>query len=177
MTLDFNRMTPQAIRAEAKRRAERRAQGLPLHDDTPEPQSDKAIVTREGETVRITLLGPPRTKKNHKQHYAKQSPAYTKWNADVKDQLRDFGPTLPDKPYNLAARFFVDDPGRLADLLGLLQGLADSLENAGVVSNDRYFEGFDGSRKAGYDRIRPRVELEISQLCAGVSMIKTALAK
>jgi len=46
-------------------------------------------------------------------------------------------------------------------LLNLLQATADILEKAGIIDNDKNIRSFDGSRIAGVDRDRPRVEINI----------------
>lgn len=163
-------MTPKELIEEANRRRERREAGLPLTEATGKPVvDDLATVVRTETECRITIKGPPRTKKNSTTLGIRQSPAYRKFCADVKLQLREFRPPLADKPYNLAAQFYVDDYGRLADLIGLLQGLADALEAAKVVSNDKVFLGFDHSRKHTDDRKNPRVEIHITELAPSIS--------
>lgn len=176
MTFDINTASPAEIRAEAARRKERRAKGLPLHDEAVSKEVirekrigsqhplDNAIITRGKGELRIVLSGAPRTKKNHTVLGIRQGPAYTKWNADVKRQLIHFTEPLPSKPYNLEAHFYVDRYGVPADLIGLLQGLADSLQAAGVVVNDGLFVSFDGSRKHTDDQKNPRTEISITEL-------------
>ena len=116
---------------------------------------------------RCTIRTAPRTKKNSTTLGIRQSPAYRAYRDLI---INGFAPLLaslelplPDRPYNLAATFYVDRWGERADLIGLLQGLADALENAGVVSDDRWFRSFDGSRAIAGDP-SPRVELLITEL-------------
>lgn len=111
------------------------------------------------------IVGAPRTKKNSKAHYTRQSPGYRHWRNGVVAALRH-KPTFPlvDQPYNLEAHFYVDQKGVPADLLGLLQGFADALENAGVVTDDQWFRGLDGSRKHDSEQARARVEFAITPL-------------
>jgi Holliday junction resolvase RusA-like endonuclease len=49
------------------------------------------------------------------------------------------------------------------DLIGYLQAIADAMENIGILSNDKWVMGWDGSRLA-LDRDRPRVEIQITPL-------------
>jgi Holliday junction resolvase RusA-like endonuclease len=185
MTIDTT--DPAAVRAEAKRRQQLRDQGATTFDEEmrevylmsargletpvvtkvigPVETSVRAIRWIDG--MRATIAAAPRTKKNSKRHYALQSAAYVVYRDRI---INGFLPLLaglelplPDRDYNLRATFFVDRKGEQADLVGLLQGLADALENAGVVSNDRWFRAFDGSRMIAGDPA-PRVELEIRPL-------------
>lgn len=111
------------------------------------------------------IVGAPRTKKNSKAHYTRQSPGYRHWRNGVIAALKN-KPTFPlaDQPYNLEAHFYVDQKGVPADLLGLLQGFADALENAGVVTDDKWFEAVDRSRKHTTDQAHPRAEFIITPL-------------
>jgi hypothetical protein len=117
--------------------------------------------------LRLTINGAPRTKKNHgrrvwshRQQRAVHVPseAYEAWVANALPQLIDT-PRLPDAPYNCRALFYRDR--RTGDAVGYYQGLADLLEAAGVVSDDRWIESWDGSRLL-WDRERPRVEIELT---------------
>jgi Holliday junction resolvase RusA-like endonuclease len=137
---------------EAKRRMERRAKGLKLTDDY-EP----------ADRMTLTLMGPPRSKKNHTVTHGVQSPAYRKYKADALDQLR-FVKKLKDIDLNLEAHFYVDGWGKAADLVGLIQGLADVLQNAGVVTNDKQFKGLDRSRVHEDHGTAPRTEISITPL-------------
>lgn len=62
-------------------------------------------------------------------------------------------------PCNVAATFYRD--ANRGDALGYYQALADILERARVVENDRLIESWDGSRLE-LDRQNPRVELVIT---------------
>jgi hypothetical protein len=72
---------------------------------------------------------------------------------------------LPPRPhvFNLRARYYVDQYGKTADLFGLHDGLADALQNAGVIENDWQFRTADGSRVIP-DDADPRVELTITPI-------------
>lgn len=121
----------------------------------------ETLVAGEIEAMAATIHGAPRSKKNHKVSHWEESPGYVHWRNGVVQALTHKR-QLPDQPYNLEARFYVDKSGEQADLVGLLQGFADALENAGTVSNDQWFRGFDGSRKVHGQT--PRVEFRISPL-------------
>lgn len=175
MRLDLYAMTPEAIRLEVARRKERRAKGLPLTEDPAldSRQRAKARMKLEPAKVeasehewRITLYGPPRTKKNHTTLGIRPHAAYRKWCADVVDQIgeSDFVGPIPDARYNLAAKFFVDRYGKNADLIGLIQGVADALRAAKVVSDDKLFKGLDGCRRVDKYEGEPRCEITIKPL-------------
>jgi len=125
------------------------------------------------EGLRLTLYGPPRTKKNHGTRLkigdrVKTIPSEA-WRA-WRDALLATGQlpaaaVLPDLPYNCAATFFRDrDTG---DLVGFQQGLADVLEEGGVLSDDKWIRGWDGSRLE-VDRACPRVEIALTPLNGNV---------
>ena len=116
---------------------------------------------------RCTIRSAPRTKKNSTTLGIRQSPAYRAYCDLIvngfEPLLTQLELPLADRPYNLAATFYVDRWGERADLIGLLQGLADALENAGVVSDDRWFRALDKSRVIAGEA-EPRVELLITEL-------------
>lgn len=138
--------------------------------NNPNPLELPTFIRRE--TLTVTIEGAPRTKKNHgrvvwarKQRRAVHVPsaAYEAWALAGVAQLARVE-TLPDRPYNCRALFFRD--AERGDAVGYYQGLADLLQAAGVVSDDRYIAAWDGSRLL-IDRQRPRVELTITPLPAG----------
>lgn len=68
------------------------------------------------------------------------------------------------EPLNCAAVFYRDRD--IGDLIGYMQGLADLLEERGVLTDDQWIQRWDGSRlevTAG----RPRVEVELTPLAVG----------
>ena len=64
-------------------------------------------------------------------------------------------------PVNCAAIFFRD--AARGDAVGYYQGLADLLQEAGVVIDDRWIETWDGSR-IQVDHDRPRTEVTLTWL-------------
>lgn len=128
--------------------------------------------------LRLVLWGPPRTKKNHRRRLmVKGQVKYVPPQAwcDWRDRVRDLGMIpaeglpLPDQPYNCAALFFRDRD--VGDLSGFQEGLADVLEEVGVLSNDKWIQGWDGSRLY-VDRACPRVELIVSPVRAAPSTME-----
>jgi Holliday junction resolvase RusA-like endonuclease len=69
---------------------------------------------------------------------------------------RPLGPI--NTPVKVAATFYRD--ANRGDLIGYMQALADALEAAGVVENDRLIVSWDGTRML-VDRHAPRVEVTV----------------
>lgn len=180
----FGRLLDPALEARAGvKRA--RATGE-LHRPPPPPstvyawgQVDRgdqlALAIREGHTLRLTLLGPPRTKKNHGRAFGiKQSVAYCRYRGDIVDalapHLKPLELPLPEIAYNCSAVFFVDRYGEPADLNGLNQGLHDALQDAGVIVDDWWIRAVDGTRIVFGD-LAPRVELAFTPLLPPIAQV------
>jgi hypothetical protein len=119
---------------------------------------------------RLVISSPPRTKKTSnvlavagRRRVVLPSQAWRRWARTAEITFLD-GETLrawyANGPIlcalNCRALFYRDaDRG---DAVGFYQGLADLLEQRGVVENDRQIRSWDGSRLL-IDRTRPRVEL------------------
>lgn len=126
----------------------------------------RATVQRERDVLTARFELPPRTKKNHGRFFGiRQSAAYVRFRdaiiQAVAESKRELSLPLPDQPYNLEACFYVDKPGERADLFGLLQGFADALQDAGVVTDDWHFRTTDRTRIVFGDEL-PRVECTIT---------------
>lgn len=134
--------------------------------------------------VQLTILGAPMTKKNHgrrikrgKRIFHVPSQACTDWTEAAVLQLRqqydrdpvhfvaikwrgqhviDRGPVL--MPVNVRALIYRD--ANRGDAVGYYQAIADALEAAGVVENDRLCVSWDGSRLLK-DAANPRVEITL----------------
>lgn len=126
--------------------------------------------------MRFIIEGAPRTKKNHQRiirvkgrpviAQAKTADAWE--NAAIlqlQSQAHGFRGDMrcSGVPLNLRALVYRD--ANTGDLGNYLAAVCDALERAGVVDNDRWILGFDGSRLL-VDRARPRVEIELSPLTA-----------
>ena len=119
--------------------------------------------------ITLVIPGSPRTKKNSGRivHAGGlrllPSKAWEQWANQVSPMLRAWA--LRNRlqpiayPVNCAAIFYRDaDRG---DAVGFYQGLADVLEKAGIVENDKFIVSWDGSRLRK-DAARPRVELALT---------------
>ena len=120
--------------------------------------------------ITLVIPGIPRTKKNSgrivprgRRHIILPSEAWKEWCDAVVPQLEVWA--LRNRlqpiayPVNCAALFYRDaDRG---DAVGFYQGLADVLEKAGIVENDKWIVSWDGSRLRK-DASRPRVELVLT---------------
>lgn len=131
-----------------------------------------------GVHVSMTLVveGAPRTKKTSNRlvrvrgrHVVLPSKANEDWTASAMLQLRAglrrAASDLPvvllpyfTQPVNVRALIYRD--ANRGDAVGYYQAIADALEAAGVVENDRLCVSWDGSRML-VDRARPRVEITL----------------
>ncbi len=119
--------------------------------------------------LRLTLFGPPRTKKTSNRLVVHQgrrkvipSEAWCAWRDAIAatNQIPE-DVQLPDRPYRCIALFFRQ--ADVGDLVGYQQGLADVLEESGVISNDKWIRSWDGTRLL-VDRACPRVELVLTPM-------------
>lgn len=141
--------------------------------------------------LQITIYGRPATKKNHGQNVAffgrtplvsmhpgamvparsvrvncRPSEPFLLYQEDacwqIKRQMRAQRPRGEGARMNLCALYWMPDRRSWPDLNGLLQATCDILQAAHVVTNDRGFISFDGSRIAGIDKENSRVEITIT---------------
>lgn len=146
---------------------------------TPKPAP--AFTLQPGESITFVLPVVPRTKKNHGQvvqrgtrKFHVSSDAYQEMEAKIKSFSCSLGGYVLHRshlvllasfrlaqPLNCCAIFYRDaDRG---DAVGYYQGLADCLEAAGVVSDDKWIAQWDGSRLTK-DANRPRIEVVLTAL-------------
>lgn len=121
--------------------------------------------------LRITIPGAPRTKKNHGElvrvggkRKLLPSRSWRAWCAAALPGLRQavaqLRGTLPlQQAVNCTAIFYRD--AARGDAVGYYQGLADILEEGGIVGDDKWIVSWNGSRLET-DRSDPRVELVLS---------------
>lgn len=123
--------------------------------------------------MKLTLLGVPRTKKNHtvrtKTGKQIQSKAYRQYEKDCLWQIPAKCKKSLSGRYNLKALFFMDkdyyNNKAVVDLTNLLQATCDILVKGRVIEDDncRIIAGYDGSRVL-HDKLNPRVEIELEEL-------------
>lgn len=123
-------------------------------------------------SLRLTIEGKPRTKKNSgrivprgSRHIILPSEAWEVWcklrAPQIKAALSSGGLAPIDYPVNCAALFYRD--ALRGDACGFYQGLADLLQHGGAVIDDRWIVSWDGSRLLK-DATRPRVELALTPI-------------
>jgi Holliday junction resolvase RusA-like endonuclease len=118
---------------------------------------------------RLVIFGPPRTKKTSNRIVRVRnrlriipSKAHEAWEQIALPQLRQQWHQEPlTSPVAVRARVYRERA--VGDLVNYLQAVADALEHAGVVANDRLIESWDGSRLA-LDKLDPRTEIELNML-------------
>lgn len=139
------------------------------------PRRDKEDVSAaprpsepQGLPVTYLIKGAPRTKKTSNQAAvingrARVFPSakYRSYARSAVPQLRAqhlIGPTA--EPVHVKATFYRE--ANRGDLIGYMQALADVLEEAGVLVNDRQIVSWDGTRM-DKDSKEPRTEIEIRE--------------
>ena len=150
------------------------------------PKPAPAFTLQPGESITFVLPVVPRTKKNSRTHVRKRaktgnmitvplpSDAYREMEASIVSwiaprclrfqdlpwpvQLRSL---LLAQPLNCAAIFYREK--NIGDANGYYHGLADALEAAGVVADDKWIAQWDGSRLTK-DANRPRIEVVLTAL-------------
>ena len=143
--------------------------------------SGTAFTLRPGESITFTLPVAPRTKKNSRVHAKVRgrtvplpSEAYREMEASIVAWARriagliiirgkawDISNANLSQPLNCAAIFYRD--ALRGDAVGYYQGLADALEAAGVLSDDKWITQWDGSRLRK-DATRSRIEVTLRAL-------------
>lgn len=120
------------------------------------------------EVWRIVIPGPPRTKKNHGRIIRAggrvrmiPSAPFEEWNKTAQIYLRMARIQTITQPVNCCAMFYREKS--IGDAVGFFQALADALEEAGIVENDRLIVSWDGSRMRK-DAKNPRIEVTLTLL-------------
>ncbi len=135
-----------------------------------DPQSRPSSAGENGAGWRLTVLGNPATKKTSNRVFRRSgriivapSAVHARWLRMALAQLKTQWKRPPLQiPVSIAAIFYRADRRRV-DLVNAMQALADALQAAGVVANDRLIASWDGSR-LNRDPARPRIELQIAVL-------------
>ncbi len=137
--------------------------------------SGAAFKLRPGESITFVLPVTPRTKKNSRVHAKVRGRTVPLPSGAYKKMARDVLVWAQEKvikgrwawwldlqqPLNCAAIFYRD--ANRGDAVGYYQALADALEAAGIVSDDKWITQWDGSRLAK-DADRPRIEVTLTAL-------------
>lgn len=122
--------------------------------------------------MKLTILGAPRTKKNHgiitnrgANPRILPSPQFSAWNRIAQMQLAKQRTAANSwvtimTPVNVSAAFYREK--LTGDAVGYYQALADALEEGRIVENDALIVSWDGSRLLK-DAKNPRVEVEITE--------------
>ena len=120
--------------------------------------------------ITFTIPGAPRTKKNHSRivrglKFPKllPSPEFTAWNQCAQMHLARLRAAtkirLPiTELVNVRALFYRE--ALTGDAVGYYQALADALEEARILDNDRQCVSWDGSRLLK-DAANPRIEITL----------------
>ena len=157
------------------------------------PKPAPAFTLRPGESITFVLPVVPRTKKNSRTHVRKRaktgnmitvplpSDAYREMEGQIVMWARTSLATDANKSLVLdrnnkacrAERLFLAQPLNccaifyrekdLGDAVGYYQGLADALEAAGVVADDKWIKRWWGSDLAK-DGMRPRIEVTLTAI-------------
>jgi hypothetical protein len=121
--------------------------------------------------MKLVILGAPRTKKNHGRRIKRgrrifhvPSQACTDWTDAAVLQLRlalrnwSKPPFMNGETVNVRALIYRD--ANRGDAVGYYQAIADALQAAGVVQDDKLCVSWDGSRLLK-DAKNPRVEITL----------------
>lgn len=118
---------------------------------------DRGILALEQPLFACTIFGRPIVKKNTQRTvgYGKArrviySPQYLEWLDAAVLAIRCAKPQWPGNPINfpinLRCSFRFADKRSTPDLSNLYEGIQDVLETEGVITNDKFIAGHDGSR-------------------------------
>lgn len=124
--------------------------------------------SRIEELYHAVIPGRAATKKNSQQiainhktgaRFPIQSKAWRRYEKRALRNLTVDTP-LPSKPIEepvwLQAQYYLPDRRWWPDLMGLIQGTADLLEDAGVIEDDKQVVWLEGCQIAGLDKEAPR---------------------
>lgn len=124
-------------------------------------------------TFKATVFGRPIVKKNTQRVVRKgghtfviYNQRYVEWRKSailqLKHQLNEIQPISFKEPVNLSLKFYFENKQGQADLSNLVEGIADVLEELGVIENDKLVCSLNGTSKHFGEEAR--VEIEITPL-------------
>jgi len=129
---------------------------------------DPPIAWRRGDTLWLSIPATARPKKNSTTLGIKKSPGYIRFRnavlAAVPPFARELRLPLPTIDYNCAAHFYRERDD--ADTDNLITGLADALQDAGVIADDYLLRTWNGTDRF-LDVARPRVEVLLTPYLPG----------
>lgn len=116
--------------------------------------------------MRFVIEGPPRTKKTHQRiarrkdgsPFILSAKSSVNWERKAIEQL--LSQAQPCITGTVNCRALIYRERLVGDAVNYYQAIADALQGAGVVQNDRLIVSWDGSRLLK-DAHRPRVEIEL----------------
>ncbi|ODS99866.1 MAG: hypothetical protein ABS52_19485 [Gemmatimonadetes bacterium SCN 70-22] len=121
------------------------------------------VAWRRGDTLWLMIPATARPKKNSTRLGIKKSPGYIRFKNAVIGAVRPFARQLrlplPPIDFNCAAHFYRERDD--ADTDNLITGLADALQDAGVLEDDFRLRTWNGTDRF-LDVTRPRVELTLT---------------
>lgn len=125
------------------------------------------VAWRRGDVLWLLIPATARAKKNSTHLGIKKSPGYVRFRNAVVGAVQPFARELrlplPSIDYNCAAHFYRERED--ADTDNLISGLADALQDAGVLADDFHLRTWDGTDRF-LDVTRPRVELTLTPYAA-----------
>ena len=138
----------------------------------------------------LIIPGQPATKKNSATMIKNRacllpSPAYRAYEKEARDKINLLRSThrIPHytMPVKLTCQYWLKDRAHWPDLVGLMQATADIISDEyktiknkrvmvcpWILSDDRIITSWDGTRIAGIDKTRPRVEIVITPLAVNM---------
>lgn len=126
------------------------------------------VAWRKGDTLWLLIPATARPKKNSTTLGIKKSPGYIRFRNAVMAAVQPFAAELrlplPAIDYNCAAHFYRERDD--ADTDNLISGLADALQDAGVLADDFHLRTWNGTDRF-LDVARPRVELTLTPYLPG----------
>lgn len=121
------------------------------------------VAWRRGDTLWLLIPATARPKKNSTMLGIKKSPGYIRFKNAVIGAVQPFAHQLrlplPPIDYNCAAHFYRERDD--ADTDNLITGLADALQDAGVLEDDFSIRTWNGSDRF-VDATHPRVEVTLT---------------
>lgn len=121
--------------------------------------------------LKLVLPGRPATKKNSGRIVRRggrnimlPSEAFCKYENECLWRLMRYKGLNFSMPVHIKCLYWLPNKAHYPDLVGLMQATADILEKAQILADDRLINDWDGTHIAGFDKEKPRAEIEIIEL-------------